>query len=566
MIIVTYSALNKFRNCRKQYENRYKHQLVSIRPNDRALEVGKIVHEGLAVVHSSSFVDFPWGPYPAGTTTYEDAEWSDFKDKCKQALTEYEFAMVRSMFKGYDRGGFRMRPEEFLLPIIHPETREPLPGVMLAGEADGLEREFPWGLPTGLIGEHKTTSRVDEAYIRKLRMDPQIHTYAYALGRKYGVPITKCVYNVIVKCNEKHVPISRLENEYKKPNMYWREVIDLDPREIERAERDIYELATQILEAREDPDRFYRNQNACFQWGRPCDYIDLCESGDSPIIAANFYKIKAPHEELTITKTLELEGPKMLNVIQDKKYRPVENAIVFVYGPNLMGKSTFFQGFPGALFIYPSVDRSLDLISANKYPVSNWKQFAEAVKDLVIDPGHHKMIVLDLVDGITNLCIAHICEQAGEPDINTGKLGYSQGYKRLKSLMMGAIQALMGAGYGLGFISYDRSDAEENEAGERVTKMVPTLLPVVRKEILAICDLEAYCTTGWWEFTNKEGKLERKKIRMLKTGPSTGCEAGGRGKWPEEIPMTYQHFKKAFIQSRGIPEPKPTETETTEEK
>ncbi len=88
----------------------------------------------------------------------------------------------------------------------------------------------------------------------------------------------------------------RLDAAFANPNMYHREVVPIDPNQVERIRINLWEtLALHDDVARRD---FWpQNEDACFKFNRACDYWPICKSLDSQIVIDENYRLKMPHGE-----------------------------------------------------------------------------------------------------------------------------------------------------------------------------------------------------------------------------------------------------------------------------
>jgi hypothetical protein len=191
--------------------------------------------------------------------------------------------------------------------------------------------------------EHKTTSESIEpggVYWRRLLIDAQVSMY-HVGARALGYELAGCIYDVIGK--PRHSPLMATPIESRKvtksgklysgqrdadetpeafydrlteevagiyegdelvrggPDKYFarQEIVRLKSQELESA-YDVWQLARLRREA-ELAGRHPRNPEACFRWGRPCDFFDVCTGVASLDDTTRFRRLEHVHEELIAT-------------------------------------------------------------------------------------------------------------------------------------------------------------------------------------------------------------------------------------------------------------------------
>lgn len=227
--------------------------------------------------------------------------------------------------------------KSFAIRLINPSTGKRSRTFLHAGKIDALAEKDG----DKYLIEHKTTSDgIDEPsspYWRRLSIDTQINGYMLA-GAVSGVQIKGCLYDVIrkpeirpKKLTMKEVsqlnvnltyldePIDaddvrdlKLDPEYREtPNLYairllkdigsrpgWyfqRKLIYLSAKDIEEYAQELWLDAEDIRISRTQGD-IRRNAQACNNFGRACEYLDLCSHGDS----SKLIQIGVKHPELNL--------------------------------------------------------------------------------------------------------------------------------------------------------------------------------------------------------------------------------------------------------------------------
>lgn len=329
--VLTYSALNTFRNCPRKYRHRY---IDCLRPREKAdaLSFGSVVHGALELWYRS--------------VTDPDRLWKvlefidqQFPERIGNDGHKAAWQLARAMITGYAR---RYDPEDFEVveveksftgEIRNPDTGRASQTFVMAGKADAIVRRSD-GM---YLLEHKTASTIDASYLDKLWTDTQIALYSHYL-RQLGYPIVGVLYNVLLKsrlqqksgeteaeyearCLElaaknksgrttakRQLPESdeefqaRLSQWYARPESFHREQVFLSEDRLAMLQEEVWEITQQYLDARRR-GKWLLNTSNCFSYQRPCEYLPYCQSGFNPNVADNLYEIRPPHEELAPAET-----------------------------------------------------------------------------------------------------------------------------------------------------------------------------------------------------------------------------------------------------------------------
>ncbi len=325
--LLTYSALNTFRNCPRKYKNRY---VDNLRPRERseALSFGSVIHNAIELWYRSvddsnrlwAVLDFIDQSFPERAG-----------DEIQRAHWHLARAMITSYATRYATEDFSIVEveKEFVGEIRNPDTGRQSQTFRIAGKVDGIVR-----CHDGLyLLEHKTASTVDANYLDKLWTDTQIALYCYYL-RELGYPIVGVIYNVLLKSRLKqsrgetqqeyevrHAELAaknksgkstakrqmpetdtefqaRLTEWYSRSEAFHREFIYLSEDRLAMLQDEVWEITQQYLDARRR-GKWLLNTSNCFSYQRPCEYLAYCQSGFSPNVADNLYEIALPNEELS---------------------------------------------------------------------------------------------------------------------------------------------------------------------------------------------------------------------------------------------------------------------------
>jgi RecB family exonuclease len=325
--LLTYSALNTFRNCPRKYKNRY---IDNLRPRERAeaLSFGSVIHAAIELWYRSPDTE---SRLPDVLAYIDDAFENRVVDSNQMVQWHLATAMIRGYAERYATEEFEIVEveKEFVGEIRNPDTGRQSQTFRIAGKVDGIVR-----CHDGLyLLEHKTASTVDASYLDKLWTDTQIALYCYYL-RELGYPIVGVIYNVLLKSRLKqgkgetqeeyevrHAELAaknksgkstakrqmpetddefqaRLTEWYSRPEAFHREFIYLSEDRLAMLQDEVWEITQQYLDARRR-GKWLLNTSNCFAYQRPCEYLAYCQSGFNPNVADNLYEIALPNEELS---------------------------------------------------------------------------------------------------------------------------------------------------------------------------------------------------------------------------------------------------------------------------
>jgi len=329
--ILTYSALNTFRNCPRKYRLRYVENLR--RPEQpESLALGSVVHEALE----------HWYRLPAdGLRLLAIVNLIDSKYPGRGADPQQKAAwhLTRAIVVGY---AARYAAEEFDVvevektfdcDIRNPDTGRLSQTFSIAGKVDGIVRV---GRELYLL-EHKTASALTGDYLDRLWTDTQIALYSFYL-RELCYPVVGVIYNILLKARlqqrageteaefearrtalaaknksgkssaQRQEPETdeefrgRLADWYARPEAFHRERIYLSEDRLAMLQEEVWEITQQYLDANRR-GKWLMNTSNCFSYQRPCEYLPYCQSGFNPNVRDNLFETAPPHEELTPNAT-----------------------------------------------------------------------------------------------------------------------------------------------------------------------------------------------------------------------------------------------------------------------
>ena len=329
--VLTYSALNCYRNCPRKYKLRYI-DLLRRPESPEALAFGDVIHDCLRL----------WYTLPADghrLLVILDLIDARFPNRAGDPAQKAAWQLARAIMAGY---AARYAEEEFEVlhvekefdcEIRNPDTGRASQTFTIAGKVDGIVRV---GGDLYLL-EHKTASSLSGDYLDRLWTDTQIALYTFYL-RQLGFPIVGVVYNVLLKSRlqqragetdaeyearrtalaaknksgkstaQRQMPESdeefaaRLADWYSRPEAFHRERIYLSEDRLAMLQDEVWEITQQYLDANRR-GKWLMNTSNCFSYQRPCEYLPYCQSGFNPNVRDNLFVVVPPHEELAIGST-----------------------------------------------------------------------------------------------------------------------------------------------------------------------------------------------------------------------------------------------------------------------
>jgi hypothetical protein len=213
----------------------------------------------------------------------------------------------------------------------------------------------------------------------------------------------------------------------------------------------------------------------------------------------------------------------------------------FVASDFVVHNSTFASRFPEAIFF--ECEPGLNHLEVFKVPTYTWEDFLAACK--LVAQGNHpfKTIVIDTADNAFKFCSEHVC---GKHNIEyEGDMGHGKGWALVKNEWHRVLTRLASLPYGLVLISHAQDKTIETRTGE-FTKTQPSLPDRARHVVLGLVDIILYCDA----VPRKDAAGNMIIDRVMRTKPHPTYEAGDRtGRLPEQLPLDYDAFVKAFMAS-----------------
>lgn len=290
---VSASELRTFLRCRREHAYRYGLGIEPIH-EAQAFVFGKAVHAALEAWWRSSGD----ARLPAALAALAEGDIEG-----RDALSAYDSARAEQMVRAYHAQWAEQELDtisverEFLAPLVHPITGEPSAVVGLSGRIDALAVDLRGDV---WIVEHKTAQSAGPGPSwQRLRMDLQCSIYMVG-ARALGYEPAGVLYDVLEKPRQqpRRAPARRPGVAPETPEEYGARIaqhckehppcqrgkivfLEADERE---ARLDLWTVTHEIAEHRarlRAGEHAPRNPDACFRYGRFCDFLGPCtHAGD----------------------------------------------------------------------------------------------------------------------------------------------------------------------------------------------------------------------------------------------------------------------------------------------
>ena len=201
----------------------------------------------------------------------------------------------------------------------------------------------------------------------------------------------------------------------------------------------------------------------------------------------------------------------------------LKDRMVFIYGPEGIGKSTLASGFGDYLFF--ECEPGLVDLEVYRQPIGSWDDFRRTVAEAKKHPGRYQGFVIDTYDALVIFCRAHVNARLGiahESDADWGK-----GYDAFATEMQLWLARLWSLPGGMIVIAHSQ-EVEIKNRRESYNKVVPAVGKRARRIVTEMADLVLLLDM------DDDTGTER---RIIRTKPSKYWDAKERGN-PPRLPET----------------------------
>lgn len=235
-------------------------------------------------------------------------------------------------------------------------------------------------------------------------------------------------------------------------------------------------------------------------------------------------------------------GNSLLEIKPHQVSRDLRGYSVFLYGEPKTGKTTIASKFPGALLLaFEKGYNTLPGVMAK--PLNTWSEFKKVLTELK-DPEVQKVfqtVIIDTADIAYSLCEQYICSRESTATATYDSIGdvpYGKGYKLAQAEFDVCIRKILQMDYGLVIISHSKDKVIKDEAGNEITKIVPTLDDRAKLICERTCDIIGY---------SRSVSVDDGEKTLLFMRGTPRFDAGSRFKYsPDYIEFNYDNLVNAI--------------------
>lgn len=305
-MIITYSSLSCFQQCRQKYFHRY---MAGIYPVQRssALEFGSQMH--LILQHLFECIE---AQQTKNETEYEPKE-SVIDRLCQMVdiadMESIDRARLKGLIIGYVNKWYESDCQEYDVVDVEREFSSEIDKFYhhrFVGKADGIVKRKADG--KYFILEHKTAAIVDDDYIAQKQIDSQTMTYAIYLSESMGIEISGAIHDILTKQKirlkkgeAEEEFCQRLLDDVTEDN-FTRIIVEFDKQELEDFRIGLNHATDDLCHC----DSYYKCTGQCISRYGACEYLPLCRNKCDLSGLESLYSMRKPHEEIS-NETLEGE-------------------------------------------------------------------------------------------------------------------------------------------------------------------------------------------------------------------------------------------------------------------
>lgn len=211
-----------------------------------------------------------------------------------------------------------------------------------------------------------------------------------------------------------------------------------------------------------------------------------------------------------------------MTVVRSKPSESLYEYLILMYGPEKIGKTTFWRHAPAPVFFM--FEPGFRAIEIDMVPISSWAQFKTEAKRFADSP--YRTAVIDTAEAAYLFAMAYICEEMGIDHPADEEFG--KGWGRLSAVFRETMYSLSTPGKGIVFLSHEKPESFKKRRGGESSKIVPNVSKGVRDFLDAVIDI--------WIHYAYDGES-----RVIELAGSDEVSAGHRLEnrflWPDGSPI-----------------------------
>ena len=226
----------------------------------------------------------------------------------------------------------------------------------------------------------------------------------------------------------------------------------------------------------------------------------------------------------------------------------------FMYGPEGVGKSSFFAEYPGLVFI--GAEGGTERLDVERLPdADDWDQFMADIEELTTAPHAYRAVCIDPLGWVEALIWRHLCAKAKVTTIEDVGGGYGKGYNAALDewrKLLAALGRMRDARkMAVFFTGHSHTKNYKNPEGDDYDRIIPAMHAGASELVKQWCDFVLYATheTFTADKTGSTAKNPKKfgvgGARVMFTERRPAFDAKNRFHLPPKMPLDWASFHTA---------------------
>jgi AAA domain len=221
---------------------------------------------------------------------------------------------------------------------------------------------------------------------------------------------------------------------------------------------------------------------------------------------------------------------------------------ILLYAPPGVGKSTFGSTLPKPLFI--DFDKGADFIKVDRIPApATWTETLSLIREIARNPMGYESLVIDTVDPLEELAIAHVCREGEKKNI--GAFNHGDGYIAVGMewrILLSEIDAARNAGMLvclLGHATVKQMQDPQIGTFDQFTSQLGKKAWAITQRYVDFVGFACFDSA----LVEKKDENKRATVtgeRIMYTQRSSGCEAKNRFALPPKMPLSWAALREGI--------------------